>query len=279
MKIAAIQHDIVWEDSAATRSELIPLIGQAAAAGARLIVLSEMYATGFSMSPDRIAEQPGGPSEQFLIDQAAEHGVWLLASIAQWDSQDPDAADGGSEKLRAQNVAVLAGPAGQLHRYAKIHPFSYAGEHRHYRAGTDFLTVDVEDLRVSVFICYDLRFADEFWALAPDTDLYAVVANWPEPRREHWKALLRARAIENQAYVVGVNRVGVGDDIRYAGDSVILDPLGRPLAEASVSETVLVADADAGEVKRTRDRYPFLVDRRSSRSSVDGQAVPSHVNH
>jgi len=254
MKIAAIQHDIAWEDGAATRQRLVPLIDQAAAGGARLAVLSEMYATGFSMQPERIAEPPGGPNERFLIDQAAEHGLWLLGSIAQQETgQQP------------RNVAVLAGPAGQLHRYAKIHPFSYAGEHEHYQAGTDFLTVDVEGLRVSVFICYDLRFADEFWALAADTDLYAVVANWPEPRREHWTALLRARAIENQAYVVGVNRVGEGDGIRYNGDSVILDPLGRPLAQASLAETVLVGEADPGEVKRVRDRFPFLADRRPSR--------------
>jgi len=269
MKIAAIQHDIVWEDGPATRSRLSPLIGQAAAGGARLIVLTEMYATGFSMHPDRIAEPPGGPNEQFLISQAAGHGVWLLGSIAQWAAEDPDTPGTERENLRAQNVAVLAGPDGQLHRYAKIHPFSYAGEHRHYRAGTELLTVTVEDLRVSVFVCYDLRFADEFWVLAPNTDLYLVVANWPEPRREHWRALLRARAIENQAYVVGVNRVGVGDDIRYTGDSVILDPLGRPLAEASLVETVLMAEADAGEVKRIRDRFPFLPDRRSAQPPAD----------
>ena len=270
MKIAAVQHDIVWEDGPATRARLAPLIGQAAAAGARLIVLTEMYATGFSMRPERIAEPPGGPNEQFLAEQAAAHGVWLLGSIAQWAERDPDTPGADRDNLRAQNVAVLAGPAGQRHRYAKIHPFSYAGEHEHYRAGTEFLTVTVEELRVSVFVCYDLRFADEFWALAPDTDLYVVVANWPEPRREHWKTLLRARAIENQAYLVGVNRVGTGDDIRYTGDSVILDPLGRPLAEASLVETVLVADADAGEVKRIRDRFPFLADRRP----VDQRAHP-----
>jgi predicted amidohydrolase len=265
MKIAAIQHDIVWEDGQATRARIAPLIAQAADAGARLVVLSEMFATGFSMSPERIAEPPGGPSEQYLRDRASNHGVWLLGSIAQWAVRDPDTPGDEHENLRAENVAVLAGPDGQLHRYAKIHPFSYAGEDRHYRAGTEFLTVTVEDLRVSVFICYDLRFADEFWELAPATDLYAVVANWPEPRREHWRALLRARAIENQAYVVGVNRVGTGDDIRYAGDSVILDPLGRPLAEGSLTETVLICEADPGEVKRVRDRYPFLADRRRSR--------------
>ena len=269
MRIAAVQHDIVWEDGPATRARLTPLIEQAVASGARLIVLTEMYATGFSMRPDRIAEEPGGANERFLADQAARHGVWLLGSIAQWATRDPDTPGDGSENRRAENVAVLAGPDGQLHRYAKIHPFSYAGEDKHYRAGTEFLTVTVEDLRISVFVCYDLRFADEFWALAPVTDLYAVVANWPEARREHWRALLRARAIENQAYLVGVNRVGVGDDIRYTGDSVILDPLGRPLAEASLAETVLVADVDAGEVKRVRDRFPFLADRRTAESPVD----------
>src|SRR6185437_8719867 len=179
--------------------------------------------------------------------------TWLIGSIAQWVDAD---------RQKAANVAVLAGPDGQLHRYAKIHPFSYAGEHLSYQAGSNFLTVTVEDLRVSIFICYDLRFADEFWALAADTDLYLVVANWPEPRREHWRALLRARAIENQAYVVGCNRVGTGDGHHYTGDSVILDPMGRPLAEASLAETVLLADLTADEVKRVRDRFPFLADRR-----------------
>jgi len=280
MKIAAVQHDIAWEDGPATRAAIEPLVAQAAAAGARLIVLCEMYATGFSMHPDRIAEPPGGPNEQFLIEQARRHDAWLIGSIAQWTEADPaeagsgaaDPAEAGSgaadptarDQRRAANVAVLAGPDGQLYRYDKIHPFSYAGEHLSYQAGSNFLTVTVEDLRVSIFVCYDLRFADEFWGLAADTDLYLVVANWPEPRREHWRALLRARAIENQAYVVGVNRVGTGDGHHYTGDSVILDPMGRPLAEASLTETVLLADLTADEVKRVRDRLPFLADRRGS---------------
>ena len=251
MKIAAIQHDIAWEDAEATRKRLVPLIAQAAAADARLIAVTEMYATGFSMRPERIAEDEGGPNEQFLIDQAREHGAWLVGSIAQW-------APGGS----ARNVAVLAGPDGTVHRYAKIHPFSYSGEHEHYTAGTDFLTVDIEGLRTSIFVCYDLRFADEFWALAADTDLYVVVANWPEPRREHWRTLLRARAIENQAYVVGVNRVGAVKDLNHTGDSAIIDPLGQTLSEASVGEAVLVADVTPEQVTTVREKLPFLRDRR-----------------
>jgi predicted amidohydrolase len=271
MKVAAIQHDIVWEDGPATRAHLVPLIAQAAATGARIIVLSEMFATGFSMEPERIAEQEGGPNERFLVEQARTHNAWLIGSIAQWsDTSDsePEPPTPAEGARRAANVAVVAGPAGEVFRYRKIHPFSYAGEHKRYEAGAEFLTVNIDDLRVSVFVCYDLRFADEFWQRALDTDLYVVPANWPEPRREHWRTLLRARAIENQAYVVGCNRVGVADAARrddrlnHTGDSAILDPLGRTLAEASITETVLVACVDAAEVKRVRDRFPFLVDRR-----------------
>jgi predicted amidohydrolase len=254
VKVAAIQHDICWEDAPATRERVTPLIAQAAGAGARLIALTEMFATGFSMHPEDISEDEGGPNEQFLLEQAALHDAHLVASIAQ------RGADG-----RYRNNAVLASPDGTVHRYAKIHPFSFAGEHEHYAAGDRYLTVDVDGLRVSVFVCYDLRFADEFWALALETDLYVVPANWPEPRREHWRALLRARAIENQAYVLGVNRVGSVKGLEHVGDSAIIDPLGRTLAEASVGEAVLIADADVQVVKATRATFPFLPDRRPPR--------------
>jgi predicted amidohydrolase len=254
VKVAAIQHDIVWEDAEATHKHVAPLIAQAAEQGARLIVLSEMFATGFSMQPERIAEPEGAASEQFLLAQAQIHDAYLLASIAQRGS------DG-----RYRNNAVLAAPDGTITaRYAKIHPFSYAREDEHYAAGTDFCTVRINDLRVSLFICYDLRFADEFWALAPDTDLYVVPANWPEARAEHWKALLRARAIENQAYVVGVNRVGEdGSGHPHGGHSAIIDPLGVVLAApAQNAEQVVVAEVSAAVVSATRTRFPFIADRR-----------------
>ena len=252
MKIAAIQHDIAFEDAVATRAHVAPMIAEAAAANARVIVLTEMFATGFSMSPERIAEDEGGPSEQFLIDQACQNKAWLIASIAQ---------RGGDGRYR--NNAVVAGPDGSVHRYSKIHPFSYAHEDEHYAAGTKHLTVDIDGLRATVFVCYDLRFADEFWESALGTDLYVVPANWPESRRDHWRALLRARAIENQAYVVGANRVGAAKDVPHRGDSAIIDPLGRTLAEASVGEAVLVAEVSAESVAAIRSDFPFLADRRS----------------
>lgn len=255
MRAAIVQHDIVWEDAPATRAHVTPLIAKAAADGARLIVLSEMFATGFSMHTDRIGEDEGGPNEQFLLDRAREHDAYLLASIAQ------RGADG-----RYRNNAVLAGPDGTAQRYAKIHPFSYSGEHEHYAAGDSFLTANIDNVRLSLFVCYDLRFADEFWQLAKDTDAYAIVANWPTERSAHWRALLRARAIENQAYVVAVNRVGAGGKLTYTGDSAIIDPLGEYLARApgtADGEAVLSAEIDAATVSQTRKTMPFLGDRRN----------------
>jgi predicted amidohydrolase len=251
VKVAAIQHDIVWEDADRTRQRVRPLIAAAADEGARLIVLSEMFATGFSMNPRKVAEDEGGPSEQFLVDRAAEHDAYLIASIAQRGT------DG-----RYRNNAVVAGPDGTVHRYAKIHPFSFAGEHEQYAAGEKHLTVPIDDLNVSVFVCYDLRFADEFWALAEQTDMYVVPANWPQPRHEHWSALLKARAIENQAYVLGVNRVGPAKDLPHVGGSALIDPMGRALFEGGAHEAVLVADADPTVVADVRGKFPFLADRR-----------------
>ena len=252
MKVAAIQHDIVWEDPEANHEHLRPMVAAAAAGGARLVVLTEMFATGFSMNVEKTAEAIGGPSTDFLLSQTSEHGIWICGSIA----EQTDA------KEKPHNTLVVAGPSGQLQRYRKIHPFTYSGESEHFGAGTDFLTVDVEGVRTTFFVCYDLRFADEFWATAHETDLYVVVANWPTTRRHHWTTLLGARAIENQAYVVGCNRVGEGGGLDYSGDSRIIDPMGDVLAAASKEETILVAEIDAGVIRETRERLPFLQDRR-----------------
>ena len=263
VRVAALQTDIVWEDAASTHARLGPQVAAAAGAGARLILLPEMFATGFSMAADRIAEPPDGPSTAFLVEAATRHDAWVGGSIA---IRDP----GAPADDRPANTFVLAAPDGTTTAYRKLHPFSYSGEHEHYRAGEGFTTVDVDGLRTTLFVCYDLRFADEFWATAPRTDCYAVVANWPSARRHHWSALLLARAIENQAYVVGVNRVGRdGNDLAYAGDSAVVDPMGRVLASASEVETMLLSDVDPAVVAATRDRFPFLADRRPTSAVTD----------
>ena len=256
LRVAAIQHDIVWHDREANFERLAPKIAGAAASGAGLVLLTETFSTGFSFDTPGIGEPQGGPSSTFLVEQATRHGVWVGGSCPELDPASP----GGDE--RPSNTFVLAGPGGVVHRYRKIHPFSHAGEERYVRAGTDFVTVEVEGVRLSLFVCYDLRFSDEFWALAPDTDAFLVVANWPEKRRLHWSTLLHARAIENQAYVVGVNRVGSGGGLDYSGDSAIIDPLGEVLASGARVETVLLADIDTDHVASTREHFRFMQDRR-----------------
>ena len=257
MRPAAIQMDMAWEDPQANYPRYAEWIRRAAAAGADLVVLPEMFPTGFSMASDKIAEEPDGPSTTFLVEQATAHGVHVCGSVAQ--------VTPGFE--RPTNTLVLAGPGGVEARYHKIHPFSYSGEDRHYSGGHEFCTVTIAGVRTTFFVCYDLRFADEFWQLADDTDCYLVPANWPRPRRQHWTALLQARAIENQAYVVGLNRVGEGrrrdgGALPYAGDSMIVDPLGRVLVHAAEVETTVTAEVDPAVVAEVRDRFPFLPDRR-----------------
>ena len=253
MRLAALQTEIVWERPDANFEHLKPKLAAAAAAGARMIVLPEMYACGFSMNTQTIAEPPDGPSVEFLREQAASLGAWLCGSV-------PERAAPGSE--RPANTLIFAGPSGELYRYRKRHPFTFANEHEHYEAGFDTLTRTIEGVRTSAFICYDLRFADDFWGLAERTDLYVVVANWPQKRREHWMTLLRARAIENQAWVVGLNRVGEGGDIVYSGDSMIIDPWGEIVVSASRDEAMLLADIDVERVREARAKFPVLADRR-----------------
>lgn len=255
LRVAAVQHDIAWADRDANFERLAPQVAAAAATGAGLIVLSETFSTGFAVSDPDLAEPEGGPSSRFLAAMAAEHGVWVAGSC-------PEVPADAGDDPRPFNSLVLAGPDGTQHRYRKIHPFTYAEEDRWFRAGTDLVTVEIGGVRVTPFVCYDLRFADEMWAAAERTDLYLFPANWPATRRLHWQALLQARAIENQAYVVGVNRVGEGGGLDYSGDSRIVDPLGELLATAAGGESILVADVDPAHVAAVRERFPFLRDRR-----------------
>ncbi len=256
MRLAAVQHDIIWNDRQANFARLAPMVAAAAAGGARLVLLTETFSTGFAVDRDDLGEPEGGPSSQFLAEQAALLGVWVCGSC-------PEVPAGGDPAdTRPANSFVLAGPDGTMHRYHKIHPFTFGGEHHHFRAGERLVQVEIEGVRISPFVCYDLRFADEFWGLAPTTDLYLVPANWPEPRRFHWMSLLQARAIENQAYVVGCNRVGEGGGQQYVGDSRIVDPLGELLATGSQAETILFADIEPATVAAVRERFRFLPDRR-----------------
>ena len=253
MKIAAIQHDIVWSDREANFAALEPLIDEAALNGAQLVLLSEMFSTGFVVDNDEIGEMQNGVSSVFLARMATKHSIWIGGSCPEISADDP----------RPFNSFVMVSPTGEQHRYEKIHRFTFGGEDKHFRPGSNFVTINIDGVRTTLFVCYDLRFADEFWATAQDTDMFLIPANWPASRREHWMALLRARAIENQAYVVGCNRVGDGGGLHYSGDSAIYDPLGQPLGAAQSDVSILYADIESQVVRDTRLAFPFMRDRRS----------------
>jgi len=251
LTVTGIQCDIVWQDRAENLRRLSPRVAEAAGGGAGLVLLPEMFGTGFSMDTATVAEPEDGPTAAFLHERSDTLGVAVGGSFA------CRPADGGMPV----NRFLLARPDGGDVVYDKVHPFRYGGEAEHYRAGSKLVTTTIGGVRVTPFVCYDLRFADAFWGRAAETDCYVVVASWPASRQAHWRALLVARAIENLAAVVGVNRVGAGGGVDYAGGSVAVGPFGTILDEAGDGEGVVSARVDSAEVRAVRERYPFLADR------------------
>jgi predicted amidohydrolase len=251
MIVAGLQTDIAWEDPPENFRRAEALAARAARAGARLLVLPEMFATGFSMDAARVA--PHGPAvREFLAALAKRHGVFVLGGYA--ESGEP----------RPRNAASLLDPKGrEILRYHKIHPFSYAGEHMHYAGGEALLSAEVEGVRVTPLVCYDLRFPELFRAAAERTDLFVVIANWPEKRAHAWRTLLLARAIENLAFVLGVNRVGTGGGEPHSGDSALVDPYGRLVASAALAPAVVLGEVDPALARKARETTGFLRDRRA----------------
>jgi len=256
MRFAAIQHDITWCDREANFDHLRVLIAEAEINGAEFVVLTETFSTGFAVDNSSFAESTGGPSSLVLVSVAREHHIWIGGTCPELSATSTDG--------RPANTFVVVSPEGVEHRYEKIHPFTFGGEDKYVRAGNEFVTIDVGDLRVSLFVCYDLRFADEFWQRATDTDVFLVPANWPESRSMHWLSLLQARAIENQSYVIGCNRVGQGGSLVYSGDSRIFDPYGETLAQgAPHEECILYANITRERVVEVRDKFRFFQDLRA----------------
>lgn len=252
MKVAALQLDIVWEDREANYDRVRRFATEAANKGADLLALPEMFSTGFSMSPDHTCEDEDGPTRRFLSDIARENRMVVLGGAVL-----------RGENGRGRNTAFIIDREGQeLARYAKIHLFSHLGEDRHHEAGNGPTVFAVEGIDCSCFICYDLRFPEVFRQVADRCQLVFVIASWPASRQRHWDILLRARAIENQLYVVGVNRVGEGGGLRFGGGTAIISPKGERCAGGSSEETLVIADIAPREVRDLRRELPFLKDRR-----------------
>lgn len=255
LRIVGVQMDLAWEDPAKNHARAEALLEAASppVVGGELVVLPEMFATGFSMNPAVAAERAGGPTEAWARATARRFGVTLLAGWARRDVRGESA-----------NEAVAIDPNGELLTvYRKQRPFTPAGEGEHYVAGRRGEIFGWAGLTVAPFICYDLRFPELFRVAAQERpEVYVVIASWPEKRVSHWVKLLQARAIENQAYVVGVNRVGDDPVHHYNGHSLIVNPQGEILADAGDGERVISAGVEISALRDYRQRLPFLADLR-----------------
>jgi predicted amidohydrolase len=247
LKTLLVQAQLGWKDPDRNRAHLAELL--AAADGPfDLAVLPETFATGFLGDSGLADESMDGPTVDWMRERCREHDCALAGSVV--------ITEGGQRF----NRMLLVTPEGVLAHYDKRHLFSYGGEDRRYSAGRERVTVRLGDWRINLQVCYDLRFPA--WCRnRGDYDLQLLVANWPRKRIAHWSALLRARAIENQSWVVAVNRVGEdGNGIVYPGQSVVHDPMGETVVALDDEEVCRRVELDLAAVARTRETFPFQND-------------------
>lgn len=261
LTVALLQTSLSWQDSAANRALFTELLQQALPAD--LVVLPEMFNSGFSMKPELFAETMHGPTVQWLQQQAARLDVAICGSIA---IQLPNEQ---GNQAPVVNRLLFVHPSGDIDFYDKRHLFRMGQEHRHYQKGQQRTIVNFRGFRLLLQVCYDLRFpvfsrncGERGGRSHSGYDAVIYVANWPQARSRIWSTLLAARAIENQAYVLGCNRVGEdGNQLSYSGDSVVLDFTGLPLASAQPGETkVIKACLNMAELEHFRQQFPVLLD-------------------
>lgn len=247
LRVTLVQTELAWQDPAANRRNLASHF-RGLAGHTDLIVLPEMFSTGFSMDSGTLAEEMNGPTVGWLREEAAALGCVIAGSLIIRDAG------------QCFNRLVWARPDGSLDTYDKRHLFRMANEQQYYAAGTRRLVTEIKGWRVCPLICYDLRFP--VWSRSRgDYDLLLYVANWPQRRAHAWAALLKARAIENLSYVVGVNRIGRdGNGTTYVGDSVALDFLGQPLSSEGGGDRVETVVLDLESLQSYRNSFPALLD-------------------
>lgn len=251
MQIYALQLDSIWEDKQANFAKVQALLSAAPPVAGSLIVLPEMFATGFSCELTVTAEAIAGETEIFLKTLAQQWQCVVLAGLV------TKSADG-----QGLNQALVISPDGnELARYTKIHPFSLGGESASHTPGKETLVFEWHGLKVAPLVCYDLRFPElARSALKQGAEVLIYIAAWPARRIQHWLTLLQARAIENQAYVLGVNRCGQEPQYTYCGRSVLVDPHGVIVADASDGEKILKAEIHPDTVREWRRDFPAVAD-------------------
>ena len=255
LTISFLQSNLYWEDKEKNKaqfSEKIALLPKES----QVVVLPEMFTTGFSMMPSKLAETMDGASITWMRDTAKKYRKIITGSLII------------EEEGKYYNRLIWMLPNGVHYHYDKRHLFAYAGEDEHFTAGTKRLIVQVNGWKICLMVCYDLRFP--VWTRQKPKeddnedsryDILMYVANWPERRNVPWKTLLQARAIENQCYVAGVNRVGNdGNDVHYSGDSSLIDPIGNFIWQPTETEEAFTYTFNKEELEATRAQFPFLDD-------------------
>jgi omega-amidase len=246
LNITTIQSDIIWEDintNLKNYQEKIDSINPT-----DLIILPEMFSTGFSMNPKNISETMNGVTINWMKDNASKMNCAICGSIII------------EEDDKYFNRFIWVNPDGSIHKYDKKHLFSFAGENENYSAGNEKLIIEYKGWKICPLICYDLRFP--VWSRnTEDYDLLIYVANWPTKRKLAWKSLLVARAIENQCYVIGVNRVGNDEKNYYSGESSLINALGETLYTNSHIEDIYTTTISKYELNKVRAQLPFLNDK------------------
>ncbi|MCX6848977.1 MAG: carbon-nitrogen family hydrolase [Verrucomicrobia bacterium] len=251
MNVHLVQINSVWEDRSANHARARQLIASASPQPGSLIILPETFSTGFSMNLSVTAEPKNGPTEQFLREMAAQYQSCVIGGVVT-----------STEDGRGMNQALAIAPNGTvLARYTKNHPFSLGGEDQAHIAGTEVSLFEWQGLRIAPLICYDLRFPElARTAVRAGAEVLVFIAAWPVKRIQHWITLLQARAIENLAYVIGVNRCGTDPEFTYTGRSLVVDPHGLIIADAAEQERVVSARIDPAILHDWRSQFPALRD-------------------
>jgi omega-amidase len=246
LTVALGEYDTGWHDPALSISRVRDLASKSRDAGAQLLVLPEMCTTGFTMDTATFAEDFDGPSIKALASIAAEHELWIVAGISM------------SREGKFLNSAVAFSPDGSVAgTYDKQRLFGFAEETSVYSAGDGPSVVDINGISLGLFVCFDLRFPELFREVGPDVDALVVLANWPTTRHRHWEVLTQARAIENQCYMIAVNRVGEADGLQYRGGSVVFDPWGERIDAPAKASSLRIAEISHAEVAKLRKSFPL----------------------
>lgn len=248
MKIALIQSDLYWENASKNRKRFESKINQIDS-GVNLVVLPEMFSTGFTMNAHEVAETMEGETVLWLQSLAKQKNFAITGSLIIVENE------------RYYNRMLFVFPSGEIQYYNKRHLFSLAGEDKFYTSGNEKIIVEYLDWKICLQVCYDLRFP-VFARNVENYDLLLYVANWPKVRTNAWDSLLKARAIENLAYVVGVNRVGLdANQYEHTGHSQVVDFLGNYTLEPQETEAVFVVELDKNAMLETRKKLDFLSDK------------------